>query len=251
MRIFAHRGSSLIWPENTLHAFRLAHEAGATGFETDLRLSRDGQIVLCHDTDLERLGRQDTRVRGLTADELTRITVTSPDGSLRDVIITLRMLLEAHPEKDYIFDCKVSDPALFETLKTLLEAARLEGSTWFLAWSREAERIIARIFPSSPVFPSYRRSTLWGLMSVAGLGRLAEPPSRILSLPPRHRGLNVFGRSQVASIRRRGKLFMGYLVNTRRDLQRCIDCGVDIVLTDRPDIVGPARCPDRAGDIQS
>ncbi len=237
MRIFAHRGSSLLWPENTLLAFRRAHEAGATGFETDLRLSRDGQIVLCHDDDLAQLGRPGARVSDLSADDVTGIQVASPDGGLADSMITLRTLLEAFTQKDYIFDCKVSGPALFEKLRALLETVPVEGSIWFLAWSTEAERHIARIFPSSPLFPSCRRSTLWGLMSVAGLGRLAEPPNRILSLPPRYRGLNVFGRAQVASIQRRGKLFMGYLVNSRQDLQRCVDCGVDAVLTDRPDIV--------------
>jgi glycerophosphoryl diester phosphodiesterase len=250
MRIFAHRGSSLVWPENTLEAFRRAHEAGATGFETDLRLSRDGRIVLCHDADLARLGRPGVRVEELEARELTGIEVPSPDGSLSDTMITLRTLLEAYPAKDYILDCKVSDPALFAALETILLEARVEGTVWFLAWSREAERRIERIFPDRPLFPSYRRSTIWGLASVVGLGRIAEPPNRILSLPARQRGLSVFGRAQIASIRRRGKTFMGYLVNTTRDLERCIDCGVDVFLTDRPDVVGP-RCSIPAGDIQS
>lgn len=250
MRIFAHRGSSLVWPENTLLAFERAHEAGATGFETDLRLSRDGEIVLCHDPDLARLGRPGTGVSDLEAAEVTRIEVASPEGDLSDSMITLRTLLEAYPSKDYIFDCKISAPLLFESLRALLADVPVEGSIWFLAWSREAEAHIGRIFPDRPLFPSHRRSTLWGLASVAGLGRLAEPGNRILSLPARHRGLNVFGRSQVVSIRRRGKTFMGYLVNTPHDLERCIDCGVGVVLTDRPDIVGP-RCSGSLGDIQS
>ncbi len=250
MRIFAHRGSSLVWPENTLLAFRRAHEAGATGFETDLRLSSDGQIVLCHDPDLGRLGRPGVRVHELASQELAKIDVASPDGSLHDAMITLRTLLEEYPQKDYIFDCKISRKEMFAALETVLADVRVEGTIWFLAWSREAERSISRIFPDRPVFPSYRRSTLWGLMSVAGLGRLAEPPNRILSLPPRHRGLNVFGRSQVSSIEQRGKTFMGYLVNTPGDLERCIECGVDVVLTDRADVIGP-RCSTAAGDIQS
>ncbi len=46
---FAHRGASAAAPENTLEAFRLARELGATGLESDVWLSADGEPVLDHD----------------------------------------------------------------------------------------------------------------------------------------------------------------------------------------------------------
>lgn len=49
MFIYAHRGSSVIHPENTLEAFAAAIKEGADGIETDLRLTADEEIVLCHD----------------------------------------------------------------------------------------------------------------------------------------------------------------------------------------------------------
>jgi glycerophosphoryl diester phosphodiesterase len=48
-RIYGHRGSRRRRPENTLDAFRLALEEGAQGFETDVRRSADGRLVLFHD----------------------------------------------------------------------------------------------------------------------------------------------------------------------------------------------------------
>jgi len=47
--LFAHRGASAEAPENTLDAFRLAVQLGATGLETDVWLSADGVAVLDHD----------------------------------------------------------------------------------------------------------------------------------------------------------------------------------------------------------
>jgi glycerophosphoryl diester phosphodiesterase len=44
-----HRGARGQYPENTLPAFEAAFDAGVTSVETDLLLSRDGQVVLCHD----------------------------------------------------------------------------------------------------------------------------------------------------------------------------------------------------------
>lgn len=48
-RIYGHRGSCRRRPENTLDAFGLALEEGAHGFETDVRRSADGKLILFHD----------------------------------------------------------------------------------------------------------------------------------------------------------------------------------------------------------
>lgn len=52
--LIAHRGASMLAPENTLAAIELAAEYRAFGFETDLRISRDGTPFLMHDHTLAR-----------------------------------------------------------------------------------------------------------------------------------------------------------------------------------------------------
>ena len=52
--IVAHRGASGYAPENTLAAFRVAVEMGATFIETDLHMTRDAQFVAIHDSSLQR-----------------------------------------------------------------------------------------------------------------------------------------------------------------------------------------------------
>lgn len=53
-QIIAHRGSSSDCPENTLASTRRAIAVGATAVEVDVRLSKDKQLVLRHDAELER-----------------------------------------------------------------------------------------------------------------------------------------------------------------------------------------------------
>jgi len=53
-QVIAHRGASAYAPENTLSAFRLAHEMGAPYFELDTMLTRDGVMAVMHDNDLDR-----------------------------------------------------------------------------------------------------------------------------------------------------------------------------------------------------
>lgn len=75
--VYAHRGASGACPENTMAAFRRALELGATAIETDVQMSRDGRLVLCHDERLERT----TNGRGLLAshswDELSALDAGS------------------------------------------------------------------------------------------------------------------------------------------------------------------------------
>ena len=54
MRILAHRGWSGKYPENTMLAFRKAHEIGADGIELDVHLSKDGEVMIIHDESLSR-----------------------------------------------------------------------------------------------------------------------------------------------------------------------------------------------------
>jgi glycerophosphoryl diester phosphodiesterase len=52
--IFAHRGACAFAPENTLAAFKMAEEVGAPAVELDVKLSLDGEIVVIHDSSVDR-----------------------------------------------------------------------------------------------------------------------------------------------------------------------------------------------------
>lgn len=64
-RIIAHRGASAYVPENTLAAFQVALEMGVPNVETDVQLTTDGVVVLCHDRTLARYGHGDQVVEEL------------------------------------------------------------------------------------------------------------------------------------------------------------------------------------------
>ena len=53
-KIVGHRGASREAPENTRAAFQLAWEQGADGVELDVRMTRDGHVVVIHDETINR-----------------------------------------------------------------------------------------------------------------------------------------------------------------------------------------------------
>ena len=55
VQFFAHRASRFEYDENTLPAFKACYEQGIRGFETDIRMSKDGQLVVNHDETFARL----------------------------------------------------------------------------------------------------------------------------------------------------------------------------------------------------
>ena len=55
IRLFSHRGGRMEHDENTLSAFQASYDAGYRGFETDIRMTRDGELVISHDETLARL----------------------------------------------------------------------------------------------------------------------------------------------------------------------------------------------------
>ena len=70
MKIYAHRGSSIEHPELTMAAYKAAIDDGADGFECDVRLSKDNQLVLWHDSDMNRIAGNGARISDLTFKEI-------------------------------------------------------------------------------------------------------------------------------------------------------------------------------------
>ncbi len=54
INVISHRGANIYAPQNTLPAFRRALEIGVDGFETDVHLSQDGTLVLCHNYTIDK-----------------------------------------------------------------------------------------------------------------------------------------------------------------------------------------------------
>lgn len=72
MIVFAHRGASGDYPENTLLAFKKAIELGVTGIELDVHKTKDNKIVVIHDEDIERTFKGKGLIAHHTLEELKR-----------------------------------------------------------------------------------------------------------------------------------------------------------------------------------
>lgn len=94
-KIWAHRGASGHAPENTLEAFELAVRQGADGVELDVQLTRDGELVVIHDEEVNRVSGAKGFVKDFTLAELKKLNVNRPCPKYENVRIpTLREVYE-------------------------------------------------------------------------------------------------------------------------------------------------------------
>ena len=88
MKRFAHRGYSELYPENTMLAFIKAVEKGFDGIETDVHLTKDGYLVLCHDETIDRTSNGHGYIKDMTLHELRQYNFSNN----RDVICDIPLL---------------------------------------------------------------------------------------------------------------------------------------------------------------
>lgn len=92
-QIFAHRGYSALFAENTMSAFIAAEKANADGLELDVQLSKDGEVVVIHDEKVDRTTSGSGFVKNLTFNEIRKFNANKK-GVKKEPIPSLIEVLE-------------------------------------------------------------------------------------------------------------------------------------------------------------
>lgn len=86
MKIWAHRGCSQMYPENTLTAFEKAVKLdGLAGIELDVQLTKDGHLVVCHDEQVDRTTDGIGEVRQFTLAQLKKLRIDAGGGKYEQI----------------------------------------------------------------------------------------------------------------------------------------------------------------------
>lgn len=100
--IFAHRGMSGHAPENTMAAFYMAVDQGCEAIELDVQLTKDGEVVICHDETVDRTTDGTGLLHTYTLAELQKLDAGRwfDDGFAGERIPTLDELLAYVKDKE-------------------------------------------------------------------------------------------------------------------------------------------------------
>jgi glycerophosphoryl diester phosphodiesterase len=242
----AHRGASARAPENTLEAFRLAVESGAGGLELDVHLTRDGHIVVIHDSTLDRTTDGAGAVARMTLDELRESDAGynfSPDGGetypyrgLNLYIPTLAEVLREFSGVAVNIDMKADLPGIEAAVLKVLREAGAEGRVLVASSRYRAVRRFRRISGGRVSTGSSRLEVgVFYLSSNLRLERLLVPAYDALQVPLRHRGIPLVTPRFVEAAHSRNVRVDAWTINGADEMRRLLDLGVDVIMTDRPE----------------
>ena len=235
----AHRGGALLWPENSLLAFRSATAMGADYLELDVHLTRDDEVVVIHDPTLDRTTSGAGPVRDRTLAELAPLRLRDRTGALTDEQIpTLdqAVALAVAGKRQVLLEIKVDAqrrhyPGIEEKVFAVLDCHRFVPFAIVMAFEAETWRRVRRLRPAARAGALYSARTLSAGAVEAELQALSQAGVVFV-------GLNqALVNARVATQARLAGLTLGvWTVNERDAIERFIGQGVSVVITDRPDL---------------
>lgn len=149
--IVAHRGNTFQAPENTLAAFQLAVEQGASALEVDLRVCGSGEIVLFHDKMLSRHFGKNKLVRFTPLEELKSYSFSKGKYERPDKITTLSELFEEFRGRVPInLDAKTFGTNSHLFIKRMtheIDRQNMKDQVWVSAFNPLFLRLLKRVRP--------------------------------------------------------------------------------------------------------
>lgn len=220
--VISHRGDRKAGPENTLPAFDAALRSGVDGIEMDIRRTQDGILVVFHDEDLKRMVRMPDVVERTSFAALRQIPLA------RTYIPRLEEVLELVRNRALLnLEIKTS-PLLFsdveKNMAKLLAKFRLNDTV--LVSSFHPQSLVRMRMAAPHIFRGHLFQDKYPFH------RLIFPATAPFSLnAPVTAATKEFVRETHAA----GRRFFAWTANREGDMKRCIESGVDGIITDEPE----------------
>ncbi len=258
---FAHQGGAWEGPSSTLWAMRRAVAAGATALELDVHATLDGQLVVCHDSSVDRTTNGSGAICEMTLDELRLLdnaywfapgSDVAPgrdeseyplrgrapeDHELR--IATLEEVLEAFPGTVLNLDIKATAPdvvAYEATLAELLRRYRRSDDVIVASFHDAATDAFSELAPEIPTSAGPRAvaELLQAIHAGAPL-----PPMRhaALQVPISMAGMTIVDRAFVDAAHANRQAVHVWTVNDPAQMANLIALGADGIISDLPSVL--------------
>jgi len=213
-----HRGAAAYAVENTMESFRKAIELGANAIELDVRLSKDGNVVICHDMNLKRVFGKDLSIQEATVAELKKAT--------GDKIPTLEEALHFIGSNVIKILVELKDVGIEANVLDIIRKENLQAKSIVVSFLQEAlskTRNLDGRIETGLIYTKLRNPVEVAM-------RL-----KVQYLLPLYRFVHArdVERAHKSNLR-----MVVWTINTEEEVREYIAKGVDGIATDRPDIFG-------------
>ncbi len=215
--VIGHRGACGYYPENTILSLSKAIEMGVDAVEFDVRMTRDGVLVLFHDEKLNRLLKMPGYLREKTYSYISRLSIRG------EKIPTLEEALNFLRDKNVNIVIEIKEP---DTVNKVLDTVKKSGidksRILFVSFHHEILHV--------PKSEGYRVGAIFVCRPRSLRSMFSDlVPDVVL---PRQ---DMLDPDMVKEAHDMGMLVGTWVVNDEQDLDRVLKMGVDMVASDYPD----------------
>jgi glycerophosphoryl diester phosphodiesterase len=221
MLIIAHRGASSIAPDNTLKSFQKAIELGADYIEFDVRKTKDGKLVIIHDDNTFLRYKKYLWVRKSTLSQLREL-----DMGEGEKILTLEELIE-HTKGKIGLQCEIKVRGIVEQVLEIMNQYDVLDSTLFSSFKHSEMVRAKKLEPTIKI----------GMLSANPAGLFSHFKTRIIE-QAKKRGFDAVHpyhpivTQEFVDVSHENNLGVyPWTVNSRDDIQKLIEFGVDGIIT--------------------
>jgi glycerophosphoryl diester phosphodiesterase len=228
LTVIAHRGASRAAPENTLSAMKRAIEFGADYAECDVSQTKDGEIVLFHDEEMERTTGKEGMIWDYTLSELKELEVGSwfkeefkgePIPTLREVVQLVKGRIKLNIE----VKGSAKDP---ESAQKVVDIIRSEGIEKQCMVTSFEKSVILKVKEIAPDL-------------ITGFIFDEEYPADIFEGNWEYVCCKrtIVDKAFVKEAHQKGKKIFIWTVNHPAEMKKFVSLGVDGIITDVPDVL--------------
>lgn len=234
VQIFAHRGFSGYYPENTMLAFqKVAEETVADGIELDIQLTKDGEIVIMHDEMLDRTTNGSGWLKDHTLEELKMLSVgVNAKGFFpRQTIPTLREYFTWLKTTKLITNIELKTSyfeyeGIEEKLIAMVKEFGLEDQIWYSSFNHYTVARIKKLMPEAKC----------GLLTDTWLMNIGEYAASQGAASVNARTYFCAKEGVAADLHAHNIALQAWTPNDAEMMQELVDAGVDVLITNYPDI---------------
>lgn len=241
-QITAHRGFSKVAPENTGYAFEAACDSPADYIELDVQLTADDQLVVFHDSTLDRTTDGKGRLASYTYDELQKLSAGSwfnNTGEFDDAKIMLLSDVLELVDGRKMMNIEIKDTgSAIETAESAVAVIKeygIEDSCYVTSFSYPALKRVKQLDP--------RIKT--GLIANVATITAFSQFKNIDALSMNHIFVN---QNVVNNAHQHGKRIFVWTVDRPAYIRQMVSMGVDNIITNRPDKAAEIIYSDSTGD---
>lgn len=230
--VTAHRGASALYPENSRSAFEGAIALGANWIELDVQQTKDGQIIIMHDTNLKRTTGVDRNIWEMNYADLQQLEIGSWFSTefTGEPIMLLSEAIELAKENNIRLNIELKPTGHEEDFeKHVIDIVKEYGFENECVVTSQVYEVLKRIKNYDPdIYTVYVMSVAYG-----NIYKLKAADS----FSVKH---SFITRNLVSTVHNAGKEIYAWTVNSEYQINQMISMNVDNIITD--DVIMAQRC---------